>query len=130
MPEDDEDDSEEDAEDEEGAEVEDDDDDDNLEELAALMAKANAKAKKAKGKQKQSADSEDGSGSEEEEEGWGRNKATYYASNADELASDDDEANEMEEQEAKRLQLKARDILADDDFGFGDSMEPPTELPA
>ena len=114
-------DEDEDEEEDEGEEDEplEDEDDDNLEELAAQVAKANAKSKK--GKQKEDAASEEGS--ESEEEGWGRNKAAYYASNADELASDDEEANEMEEQEAKRLQLKARDVLADDEFGFVDSAE-------
>ena len=87
------------------------------------MAKANAKAMKAKGKQKQSANSEDGSGSEEEEEGWGTKKSAYYASNAGEIESDDEEAHELEEQEARRLQTKARDAMADDDFGLGDVEE-------
>ena len=41
----------------------------------------------------------------------------YYSSNAADLDSEDEEANE---QEAKRLQLKARDAMADDDFGLAD----------
>ncbi|KAJ3541270.1 hypothetical protein NM688_g6111 [Phlebia brevispora] len=101
----------------------DDDDDDNLEELAANVAKANAKAasKKAKGKQKEGPPpSSDASDSESEDEGWGRNKASYYSSNAAQLESDDEEANELEEQEAKRLQSKVRDVMVDDDFGLGD----------
>lgn len=98
--------------------------DDNLEELAAHAARANAKAKKAKGKQKKNGPpSTEGSDSESEEEGWGRTKAAYYSSNAGQLSSDDEEANEMEEQEAKRLQAKARDAMADDDFGLGDAVE-------
>ena len=59
----------------------------------------------------------------EEEEGWGTKKSAYYASNAEQLESDDEEANELEEQEAKRLQSKARDAMADDDFGLGDVVE-------
>ena len=53
----------------------------------------------------------------EEEESWGRKKSVYYSSNAADLDSEDEEANE---QEAKRLQLKARDVMADDDFGLAD----------
>ncbi|KAI0054563.1 hypothetical protein BV25DRAFT_1873312 [Artomyces pyxidatus] len=59
----------------------------------------------------------------EEEESWGRKKSTYYSSNAAELDSDDEEANELEEQEAKRLQEKIRDVMAEDDFGLGDVVE-------
>jgi U3 small nucleolar RNA-associated protein 3 len=61
---------------------------------------------------------------EEEEEGWGRKKAAYYASNAELIASDDDEANELEEAEARRLQLKARSALRDEDFGLADLSAP------
>jgi len=62
----------------------------------------------------------DESDSEEEEEGWGGKKSAYYSSNAAQLDSEDEEANEMEEQEAKRLQAKARDTMIDDDFGLTD----------
>ena len=60
---------------------------------------------------------------EEEEESWGAKKSAYYASNAREIESDDEEANELEEQEAKRLQAKMRDAMADDDFGLEDVVE-------
>ena len=63
---------------------------------------------------------EEGEGEEEEEESWGRKKSAYYSSNAAELDSEDEEANELEEQEARRLQVKTRDVLADDDFGLAD----------
>lgn len=56
----------------------------------------------------------------EEEEGWGRKKSAYYSSNAAELDSEDEEANELEEQEAKRIQAKTRDAMLDDDFGLAD----------
>ncbi len=56
----------------------------------------------------------------EEEESWGRKKSTYYSSNAAELDSEDEEANELEEQEARRIQAKARDVMLDDDFGLAD----------
>ena len=66
--------------------------------------------------------------SEEEEEGWGRKKSEYYASNDAQIESDDEEAHEMEEQEAKRLQTKTRDGLADDDFGLDDMAEGAAEV--
>ena len=56
----------------------------------------------------------------EEEESWGRKKSAYYSSNAAELDSEDEEANELEEQEAKRIQAKIRDAMLDDDFGLAD----------
>lgn len=85
-----------------------------------------SKSKQHKGKQKTDGPSfsDDGSHSEEEEdeeeESWGRKKSAYYVSNADDVASDDEEANELEEQEAKRLQAKARDSMKDEDFGLAD----------
>lgn len=60
---------------------------------------------------------------EPEEESWGRGKAAYYNSNADELDSDDEEGHELEEQEAKRLQAKAREDLKDEDFGLNDIID-------
>ena len=60
---------------------------------------------------------------EEEEEGWGRGRAAYYSSNADQLESDDEEGNELEEQEAIRLQTAMRKEMTDDDFGLNDSPE-------
>ena len=103
------------------------DDTEELERLQAQLAKEKAKEKKAKGKKKQEAISSSEEESEEEDEGWGRNKAAYYSSNAAQIDSEDEEANEMEEQEAKRLQAKARDAMADDDFGLTDAMEALTE---
>jgi U3 small nucleolar RNA-associated protein 3 len=66
---------------------------------------------------------------EEEEEGWGHKKSAYYSSNAAELDSEDEEANEMEEQEAKRLQAKLREGMTDEDFGLGDITEGLSEEP-
>ncbi|THG92785.1 hypothetical protein EW026_g8240 [Hermanssonia centrifuga] len=79
-------------------------------------------SKKPSGKQRKQAppSSDEQSDSESEEEGWGRSKAAYYSSNAAQLSSDDEEANEMEEQEANRLQAKIREVLNDDDFGLAD----------
>jgi len=81
------------------------------------------KSKKSKAKKLASKDSSDSSESESEEETWGHNKSAYYSSNAAQLESDDEEANELEEQEAKRLQAKARDVMGEDDFGLGDPLE-------
>jgi U3 small nucleolar RNA-associated protein 3 len=60
--------------------------------------------------------------SDSEEETWGRSKTAYYSSNAAEIESDE-EANQLEEQEARRLQRKARDAMIDADFGFEDVID-------
>lgn len=101
------------------------DDEDNAEgERSKSQSSKATKSKPPKGKPKKNAPSSDEeSQSEEEEEGWGRKKSAYYASNADELESGDEEANEMEEQEARRLQAKAREVMTDEDFGLGDLLE-------
>lgn len=88
---------------------------------APSKKKNSKKDKKGKGKKKEDEKSEEEE--EEEEEGWGHGRAAYYSSNADLLASDDEEGNELEEQEAKRLQLKAREELTEDDFGLADNPE-------
>jgi U3 small nucleolar RNA-associated protein 3 len=82
-----------------------------------------SKSKKSKGKKSTMKESSESPGSESDEETWGRNKSAYYSSNAAQLESDDEEANELEEQEAKRLQAKARDAMGEDDFGLGDPHE-------
>ena len=87
------------------------------------------KAAKAKGKPASRQDlakdaASDKSDDEDEEQGWGDKKSAYYSTNAEELDSEDDEANELEEQEARRLQSKSRDVMNEDDFGMGDVAEP------
>lgn len=77
--------------------------------------------KKNKGKKASKSSSVEESEEEDMEESWGRGKSAYYSSNAAELDSDDEEANELEEQEAKRLQAKARDGMRDEDFGLLDA---------
>jgi U3 small nucleolar RNA-associated protein 3 len=84
-------------------------------------------SRKVKGKTVQSPEREPEE--EEEEEGWGRGRAAYYSSNAVELESDDEEGNELEEQEAKRLQAAARKEMTDDDFGLNDSPEVMQNVP-
>jgi U3 small nucleolar RNA-associated protein 3 len=83
------------------------------------------KKKKKTQKRKQSSQSESSEEleSEEEEETWGKSKSAYYSSNAAQLDSDDEEANELEEQEAKRLQAKLREDLEDVDFGLNDAFD-------
>lgn len=92
--------------------VEDEEDSPQPEARASRTGKANAKPPP-------ESDDDDEMESEEEES-WGRKKSAYYSSNAAELDSEDEEANELEEQEAKRIQAKARDAMLDDDFGLAD----------
>ncbi|KAI1794865.1 Sas10 C-terminal domain-containing protein, partial [Ganoderma leucocontextum] len=100
------------------------DDIDDVHYAAAAAAEKGKEQKQKKGKKGKKDESEEEEESDsEEEEGWGTKKSAYYASNADEIESDDEEANELEEQEVKRLQAKARDAMADDDFGLGDVVE-------
>lgn len=66
-----------------------------------------------------SARDSDGS-TDNEDESWGKKKSAYYSSNIDQLESDDDEANDMEEEEARRIQAKLRSTLSEADFGLGD----------
>ncbi|KAI0081558.1 hypothetical protein K474DRAFT_1768481 [Panus rudis PR-1116 ss-1] len=113
-----------------------DEDDEELQELKAL-AEASKKDTKKNSKKKSKKHADPGSDEsahsqseeEEEEESWGRKKGEYYASNADLIDSEDEEANEMEEQEAKRLQAKAREALTDDDFGLTDDLGAATQKP-
>ena len=109
------------------------DDDDpykNLPSASVEDTKTKSKKDKAKKSKKGKAveSDEEREESEEEEEGWGRKKSEYYASNDAQIESDDEEAHEMEEQEAKRLQTKTRDGLADDDFGLDDMAEGAAEV--
>jgi U3 small nucleolar RNA-associated protein 3 len=67
--------------------------------------------------------SEEESGSESQEETWGRTKASYFTSKDDQLDSEDEEANEQHEQEARRLQAKSRDGMVDADFGLEDPID-------
>ncbi|TFY68810.1 hypothetical protein EVG20_g3402 [Dentipellis fragilis] len=107
-------------------EEEGDEDMEGLEDDEDEEASAPAPAKKSKSKSKAKAQpeiSDEENEESEEEESWGRSKAAYYSSNAAELESDDEELNELEEQEAKRLQSKGREVMAEDDFGLGDVVE-------
>ncbi|KAF8840753.1 hypothetical protein BDN67DRAFT_1002761 [Paxillus ammoniavirescens] len=90
--------------------------------LSTSKAKAKSKAK-SKPTSKTSKDTVTSPQPDSEEETWGRSKGAYYSSNAAQLDSDDEEANELEEQEALRLQAKGRDAMGDDDFGLGGVVE-------
>lgn len=58
---------------------------------------------------------EDGS---EGEETWGTKKSSYYSANDAHFDPEDEEANELEDKEARRLQTKAREGMDDEDFGL------------
>ncbi|KAI0036426.1 Sas10 C-terminal domain-containing protein [Vararia minispora EC-137] len=106
-----------------GMDTEDEDEEEYVELTRQTEAKSNGKGK---GKAQTGLGSdEEGAQEESEEETWGKNKSAYYA--ADEVDSDDEEANELEEQEARRLQARARDVMEEDDFGLGDAGAVDTE---
>lgn len=111
----------------EDAEVDDEDGQDEEDDAPKRpSAKKSSKAKtspKSKAQPGFASDEEEEGNEEEEDESWGRSKAAYYSSNAAELDSEDEEAHELEEQEAKRLQAKAREHMTDADFGLGDIVE-------
>ncbi|KAJ3986579.1 Sas10 C-terminal domain-containing protein, partial [Lentinula detonsa] len=115
-------------EDEEEEEEEESDAEDNDFQSGQVASQAtNSKQKvSVKGKGNRKKDTEESSEDdeeEEEEESWGKGKAAYYSSNAAQIESDDEEALQLEEQEAKRLQAKARDDMNEEDFGLEDSIE-------
>lgn len=70
-----------------------------------------------------SAASDAESNSEDEEETWAAN--SYHASRRapGEADSEDEEALDLEADEARRLQKRARDVMGGDDFGLGDGGE-------
>lgn len=60
-----------------------------------------------------------------EEETWGRKTSAYYASNNEELSrkkgeDDEDELNEMEEEEARKIQSRLKNLLLEEDYGLDD----------
>lgn len=120
-------DSDSDGEEDEDAEMDNEEDideeDDTLERPTAKKSSKSKTAPKSKARPGFASDEDDEEDEEEEDESWGRSKAAYYSSNAAELDSEDEEAHELEEQEAKRLQAKARESMTDADFGLGDIME-------
>ena len=63
-------------------------------------------------------DSDEDEDESEEGETWGTKKSAYYSANDAHFDSEDEEANELEEKEARRLQMKAREGMCDEDFGL------------
>ena len=63
-------------------------------------------------------DSDEDEGESEEGETWGTKKSAYYSANDAHFDSEDEEANELEEKEARRLQMKAREGMCEEDFGL------------
>ncbi|KAJ1309740.1 hypothetical protein OPQ81_006505 [Rhizoctonia solani] len=80
----------------------------------------NAKAKPKKQTKAQPDDSDDSTDSEVELSRWGKSRSSYYADNSRVMDEDDEEARKMEEQEARRLQLKMISEIGDDDWGYND----------
>ncbi|TEB39927.1 hypothetical protein FA13DRAFT_39381 [Coprinellus micaceus] len=98
---------------------------DDLENEEEAQPSKDKKDKKSKGKKKAKGElsSDEEEDEQEEEETWGTGRAAYYNDNADEIESDDEETLELELQEAKRLQVKAREEMTDEDFGLKDIVE-------
>ncbi|KAH7913413.1 Sas10 C-terminal domain-containing protein [Hygrophoropsis aurantiaca] len=107
----------------EDSELDDIEEDIGTREEALIQKKSKTSKVKSRTKGKKDASPSPEHDSEEDEETWGASKAAYYSSNAIQLESDDEEANELEEQEALRLQAKARDAMSDDDFGLAGGIE-------
>lgn len=122
-----------------GLGIEDDSDDDNEDDTGEEDTAINEgyddldrspprKPKKTQKTVKKNEASPSSSGSESEEsESWGRKKSAYYASNDGLLADkegedDEEEAYEMEEREARRLQARMRETMDEEDYGLDDVM--------
>lgn len=104
----------------EGLEVEGDSMDVDVDERPSTSLSTNgSKVKPTKGHKRATASSDsDESEDELEKETWGTKKSAYYSANDAHFDSEDEEANELEEKEARRLQMKAREGMGDEDFGL------------
>ncbi|KAG1829792.1 Sas10 C-terminal domain-containing protein [Suillus variegatus] len=109
--------------DEDSEEAEGDEDEDGLAHAEDEDDEEDAVVTRRKTKSKKASSPDTGS----EDESWGRSKSAYYSSNAAQIDSGDEEANELEEQEARKLQLKARDDIDEGDFGLGEGLEPASD---
>lgn len=109
--------------DEDSEEAEGDEDEDGLAHAEDEDDEEDAVVTRRKTKLKKASSPDTGS----EDESWGRSKSAYYSSNAAQIDSGDEEANELEEQEARKLQLKARDAIDEGDFGLGEGLEPASD---
>jgi len=86
-----------------------------------LLPARSSKKAKPRGQNKPVTEEDEAASDEDVEERWGKSKSAYYSATAQEVDSDDEEARELEEAEALRLQAKAREAVTDDDFGLNDS---------
>ncbi|KAH8824904.1 Sas10 C-terminal domain-containing protein [Flagelloscypha sp. PMI_526] len=99
----------------------DDEDDDEQQDSDVSMEEAPKKSSKKSSQRKKKKSKQDLSESEQEsseEEHWGKSKSVYYNSNAAELDSDDEEGQELELQENRRIQAKHLSSLTDEDYGL------------
>ena len=78
---------------------------------------SNVKPPKVRNPSALASDSDEGE-DKSEEETWGTKKSAYYSANDAHFDSEDEEAIELEEKEARRLQMKAREGMGDEDFGL------------
>ncbi|KAL5482802.1 SAS10_1 [Sanghuangporus weigelae] len=116
---------------EEESEVEEDEDDDEPEETGEPEPPKKSKQKEIKKKREgkkttrpaESSEEQSEEEDEEEEESWGTKKSVYYSSNAAQIESDDEEAREMEEQEALRIQARLRAPMREEDFGYSEALQ-------
>ncbi|CAE6529450.1 unnamed protein product [Rhizoctonia solani] len=99
-----------------------DDNDDNMDEGQDTPSEPRSKTKAKPKKQTpaQSDDSDASTDSELELSRWGKSRSAYYADNSRAMDEDDEEARKMEEQEARRLQLKMISEVREDDWGYND----------
>ncbi|KDQ21628.1 hypothetical protein BOTBODRAFT_208901 [Botryobasidium botryosum FD-172 SS1] len=105
--------------DSEDDDVDDDQEDDLPETPATSAAKRKSKDKKST-RGPRSSSSQSSESESEDDERWGSKKSAYYSSNAALLGSDDEEANQLEEMEARRLQAKSKELITEDDYGLAD----------
>ena len=95
-----------------------DDDAMDVDEGASTSRSTKAPAVKPTKVRKPSAPASDSDEDESEDETWGTKKSAYYSANDAHFDSDDEEANQLEEKEARRQQMKAREGMGDEDFGL------------
>ncbi|CAE7098684.1 unnamed protein product [Rhizoctonia solani] len=101
----------------------DDESDDEMEENedTPLGPRSKAKAKPQKPNRAQTEDSDASTDSDAELSRWGKSRSAYYADNSRVMDEEDEEARKMEEQEARRLQLKIISEIGEDDWGYNDT---------
>ncbi|KAG8763696.1 hypothetical protein FRC11_013930 [Ceratobasidium sp. 423] len=96
----------------------DDDMDEDQDTIPEPRSKTKAKPKKQNAAQPE--DSDASTDSELELSRWGKSRSVYYADNSRVMDEGDEEARKMEEQEARRLQLKMISEIREADWGYND----------